>query len=213
MEIHAFNKIQERVSKVIEFKEKFHLYFDKESCYEKYSPQLVCYDEKGKKSLTREEVEKLTGASFEDAIYLTALMDSTIAYATYDSRKQSVEDYLKENLPLALFSAEVVANQCVKKQRKDQVSIFSFDQVSEKLLDRLVELEAQGVQGLHVTRDMQRKMEQIMKSPEFLVLLNKELLKQNMSIVSGDFIDKDGHFSFKEHSSKRLRVNIRERTK
>ena len=214
MEIHAFDKVEERVKKVIEFRENYGLYFEKESCYDKYAPKLFLYNEKGKQETSREAVENLTGVSYEYALYLTALLDATMNnYVTYNAEKQSREDYLKENLPLAIFSAEWVANQCVKKQRENQSSVFSFEDVAERLLDKLVELEALGVEGLHVTRSMQKKMEEIMKSPAFLVILNKELQKQDMSVLSGDYIDEKGHEANKERTSKMLRVNIIERTK
>ena len=114
MEIHAFDKTEERVKKLITIKQ-LGLHFDSHSCDDNYEPMLKDIKKEGKPTLDKKEVERLTGETFENACYLASLVDCVMDYETFHTGNISKEDYLKENIPLAIFCAEIVAKNCFNK--------------------------------------------------------------------------------------------------
>ena len=129
-------------------------------------------------------------------------------YETFHTGNISKEDYLKENIPLAIFCAEIVAKNCFKKFSSNIDAEFEFDKVSEKLFNSLIEAESKGAKGLKVTRDKQSKMEAIMKSPAFLVVLNREIKKLGLSFNSIEYFDNSGKKTKLQALSKRKKIKI-----
>ena len=209
MEIHAFDKTEERVKKLIEFK-KLGLVFDFHSCDDNYAPMLKQRKKEGNPQISEEDVEKLTGETFENACYLSSLVDCVMDYGTFHTGNVSKEDYLKENIPLAIFCAELVANQCFKNFSNNTDSELDFDKVSEKLFDYLLEVESKGAKGLKVTRDKQKKMKDIMKEPAFLVVLNRELKKLGLSYNSIEYFNNSGKKTKLTAKREKIKISLKE---
>ncbi len=209
MEIHAFDKIDERVDKLIEFKEKYGLGFDKRFFRENKTPRLF----RENKDFSKEEIENITGESYENAIYYIALVDSVMDYETRSNGESGRKQELKEKMPLAIFCAEKIANQCAKNLQNNKASILNCEELSEKLLDDLVTLEAQGVRGLHVNFSMKKEMKNIMINPAFLIVLDKELKRKGVELNAVSYHDKDGHFTEKETKTHLLKLDVKEKIK
>lgn len=176
MKYKAFNEIQKKVNFITKFQEKCSLQFHDFKHGDQYCPIL----KNAYGVLTKEEVQEKYKTAFSKACYYTGISECI----------EELNLPMNESIPLVLFCSEEIARQCNNYVNSaSKILYLDFKLLSQDLLHN-ISIERQfGDCSINVSDVHELYLNKIVKTPAFLLVLNKELCSYGLEILSANYVD------------------------